>query len=304
MIMTLQQLTNVGLPAVYTAAIALEAGLARRQVLRARYEWRDTLANIAMGWGNFLVGLLMSGVVLAGLGFAYRHRLWDVPAASPLAWLAIFLLDDFVYYWFHRLSHERRFWWAAHVNHHSSQLYNFSTAVRQNWTGLMAGTWLPWVPLALLGFPPWMILAQQTVSLFYQFWIHTQAVQRLPAWVEAVFNTPSHHRVHHASNPRYLDRNYGGILILWDRWFGTFVPESADEPVRFGIVKNIHTYNPLRIALHEWQAMGRDLLAARSLREAAGVSFGPPGWRADGEGETSQRIRQQHAIAPQRGREM
>ncbi len=296
--MTLQQLSNWVLPATYAAAIALEASLARG-LLRVRYEWRDTLANFAMGWGNFAVGLAMSGVVLAGLAAAYEHRLWTVSAASPLSWLTIFVLDDFVYYWFHRLSHERRFWWAAHVNHHSSQLYNFSTAVRQTWTGLLVGTWLPWVPLALIGFPPWMILAQQTVSLFYQFWIHTQAVTRLPVWFEAVFNTPSHHRVHHASNPRYLDRNYGGILIIWDRLFGTFVAESASEPVRFGIVKDIRTFNPLRIALHEWQAMGRDLLAARNLREAVGVTFGPPGWRADGEGETSRSIRLRGGIPSQ-----
>jgi sterol desaturase/sphingolipid hydroxylase (fatty acid hydroxylase superfamily) len=298
--MNLQQTLNWALPTIYTTAIAAEAGLAHRGLLRARYQWRDTLANIAMGWGNFAIGVLMAAVVVAGLTVAYEHRAWDIPASSPWSWAAIFFLDDFIYYWYHRLAHEHRLWWAAHVNHHSSELYNLSTAVRQSWTGLLVGTWLPWVPLALLGFPPWMILMQQTVNLFYQFWIHTEAVDRMPAWFEAVFNTPSHHRVHHAANPRYLDRNYAGILIVWDRLFGTFVAESVHEPVRYGIVKNIHTSNPLRIAMHEWQSIGRDLRAARSVREVLGVTLGPPGWRADGQGETSQRIRDRAAAAAQR----
>ncbi len=153
------------------------------------------------------------------------------------------------------------------------------------------GTWTPWIALALLGFPPAMILLQQTFNLFYQFWIHTQSVRRLPAWFESIFNTPSHHRVHHGSNPRYLDRNYAGVLIIWDKPFGTFVPECDDEPVQYGIVKNIDTFNPVRIAFHEWAAMLRELIAAHSWREAAGVRLGPPGWRPDGQGLTSERIR-------------
>ena len=279
------------LPAIYAGAIGIEAVLARAGLIRAHYEWRDTCASIAMGWGNFLIGLVLAGMVGAGLSAAYALRPWTLSAASPWNWLLIFVLDDFIYYWFHRLSHEHRLWWAAHVNHHSSQRYNFSTAVRQNWTGLLVGTWTPWLVLALLGFPPAMILAQQTVNLFYQFWIHTESVPRLPSWFEAVFNTPSHHRVHHGSNPRYLDRNYGGILIVWDRLFGTFEPESAQEPVHFGIVKNINSFNPLYIALHEWLAMLRDLRGARSLRECLGFVLGPPGWQPDGQGGTSARIR-------------
>jgi sterol desaturase/sphingolipid hydroxylase (fatty acid hydroxylase superfamily) len=154
---------------------------------------------------------------------------------------------------------------------------------------------MPWIPLAFLGFPPQMILAQQGFNLFYQFWIHTETVRRMPAWFEYLFNTPSHHRVHHASNPAYLDRNYAGVLMVWDRLFGTFVPERDAEPVTYGIVHDIETFNPLRIAFHEWAAMVRDVTAARSLREALGVVFGPPGWRADGQGQTSASIRSQWA---------
>jgi sterol desaturase/sphingolipid hydroxylase (fatty acid hydroxylase superfamily) len=273
------------------AAVALEVTLGRLGVIRARYRLKDTLASIAMRFGNVASNLLMAGLVFAGYTAAYDARLFTISPASPWAWLALFILDDFTYYWFHRVSHECRFWWAAHVNHHSSQEYNLSTAVRQPWTGVIAGTWMPWIPLALVGFPPTMILTQQGFNLFYQFWIHTEAVRRMPAWYECLFNTPSHHRVHHAANPRYLDRNYAGVLMVWDRMFGSFEAERDDEPPRYGILSNISTYNPLRIAFHEWAAMGRELAAARSLREAVGVVFGPPGWRADGQGPTAKNVR-------------
>jgi sterol desaturase/sphingolipid hydroxylase (fatty acid hydroxylase superfamily) len=271
--------------------IGLEAALGSMTLIKARYRAADTFASLAMQVGNILMNLAMAGVVYAGLSAAYKLRLFDLSASSALAWAALFFLDDFTYYWFHRISHECRFWWAAHVNHHSSQQYNLSTAARQSWTSVVVGTWTPWIPLAFLGFPPSMILAQQGFNLFYQFWIHTEAVGRMPAWYEYLFNTPSHHRVHHASNPRYLDRNYAGVLMLWDRLFGTFVGESASEPVRYGIVRNIDTYNPIRIAFHEWAAIARDMRAARSWHEAVGVLFGPPGWRADGAGLTSKNIR-------------
>jgi len=136
-----------------------------------------------------------------------------------------------------------------------------------------------------------MILAQQGFNLFYQFWIHTEVIHRMPAWFEYLFNTPSHHRVHHASNGIYLDRNYAGVLMVWDRWFGTFVQENDAEVPHYGIVKNIETHNPLGIAFHEWRTMARDVAASRSLREAIGVVFGPPGWRSDGSGLTSKNIR-------------
>ena len=195
------------------ALIAVEAALAGAAMIKARYRLKDTLASLGMQAGNIAMNLMMAGIVFAGLSAVYQVRLFSISPGSPWAWVAIFFLDDFIYYWFHRISHECRFWWAAHVNHHSSQEYNLSTAVRQSWTSVIVGTWMPWIPLAFLGFPPTMILAQQGFNLFYQFWIHTEVVQRMPAWFEYLFNTPSHHRVHHASNPRYLDRNYAGVLM-------------------------------------------------------------------------------------------
>jgi len=175
----------------------------------------------------------------------------------------LFLADDLAYSWFQRVSHESRLFWASHVVHHSSTHYNLSTALRQTWVPM---TYLPfWLPLPLLGFEPWMVLLAQSWSLIYQFALHTEKVRRLPRWVERVLNTPSHHRVHHGSNDVYLDRNYGGILIVWDRLFGTYVPEG--ERVRYGLTKDIGTFNPVR--------------AARGLRTRLAVVLRGPGWSPD-----------------------
>lgn len=274
---------------VFILTIVLEILLARLNLVKARYEARDTAASLVMGLGSTLAGLLIGGVTVAASLWVYQHRLFTIPMTAVWAWVAIFLLEDLTYYWFHRISHERRIWWAAHVNHHSSQHYNLSTALRQTWTGGVAGTWLLWLPLSFLGFPPAMVAIEKGISLVYQYWIHTETIGRLPRPIEAVFNTPSHHRVHHARNPRYLDRNYAGILIVWDRLFGTFQPEMDEEPCRYGIVKNLATFNILRVAFHEWFAIAQDLV--RHPRHAMGWLFGPPGWSPDGSRETSAQIK-------------
>ena len=273
------------------ALMGIEILLVKASLIRGHYEWRDTLASIGMRLGNYTTNVLLAGVAVAMFAFFYEHKLFEISAASPLAWVALFFLDDFAYYWFHRASHECRFWWAAHVNHHSSQHYNLSTAIRQPWTGVLVGTWAPWFPLALLGFPPEMIFTMSGFSLLYQFWLHTEAIRRMPRWYEYLFNTPSHHRVHHASNPGYVDRNYSGTLMVWDRLFGTFAAERDEEPCRYGLIKNIDTFNPIKIAFHEWAAMARDVSSARSPREAFKYMFGPPGWRPDGQGPTADNLR-------------
>ncbi len=262
-----------------------------RRAHPTNYEWRDTAASLAMGLGNFAIGIAYGGVVYTATVWVYQYRLFNLPTAWWV-FVAVLLAEDFCYYWFHRWSHEHRIWWAAHVNHHSSQHLNLSTALRQSWTGNLAFVWVLWLPLALVGFPPGLIAFQKGVSLVYQFWIHTEAVRRMPAWFEFIFNTPSHHRVHHAANARYLDRNYAGILIIWDRAFGTLVLEHDDEPCRYGITANLGTFNPLRIAFHEWAAIARDVARARSWRERMGYIFGPPGWSVDGSRHTSNDIRQ------------
>ncbi|MDF3299271.1 sterol desaturase family protein [Streptomyces tropicalis] len=238
------------------------------------YELRDTVTSMSMGAGSQVIGLPWKAVAVVAYAAAYTLAPWHLSPASGATWLVLFLADDLAYYAFHRAHHRVRVLWASHVVHHSSVRFNLSTALRQSWTPM---TSLPfWLPLALLGVPPWMILLQQSVSLIYQFFLHTERVGKLWRPVEYVFNTPSHHRVHHASNSTYLDRNYGGILIVWDRLFRSFVPEG--EPVVYGLTKNIDTYNPMRVAFHEFAAAWRDMRRTARWRDKAGYLFGPPGW--------------------------
>ena len=257
------------------------------------YETKDAFSSIAMGLGNVALGFLSKGIVLLALLFVYENfRLFTI----PLAWwsfVLLFFADDFSYYWFHRISHECRLFWASHVVHHSSQRYNLSTALRQTWSGGFY-SFVFWLWLPLLGFHPGMILLQMSISLLYQFWIHTETIDKLPKWFEAVMNTPSHHRVHHGSNPLYLDRNHAGILIIWDKLFGTFQPELKDEKVIYGLVKNIDTYNPIKIAFIEWYHMFKDMFTEeKSLKNRFLYLIKPPGWRHDGSGKVSDDLRKE-----------
>lgn len=273
----------------YLVLLALEVVLVQR-LGKGSYEARDTAASLAMGVGNVLVTLAMKGATLGAFFIAYEHRFFEL-GTGAWAWLLLFVAEDLVYYGWHRASHEVRILWAAHENHHSSQHFNLSTALRQSWTTPL--TTLPfWVLLPLAGFRPWMVLTMSSISLLYQFWIHTELIDRMGPF-EWIFNTPSHHRVHHGANVEYLDRNHGGILIVWDRLFGTFEPERA--PVRYGLTKNIHTFDPMRIAFHEWVAMLRAALRARSLREAASYLLLPPGWSPDGSTRTARELRRELA---------
>jgi sterol desaturase/sphingolipid hydroxylase (fatty acid hydroxylase superfamily) len=239
------------------------------------FEVRDTATSLSMGLGSLVVGLPWKAVALVAYAGLYELTPLRLPLDAWWTWALLFVADDVAYYWFHRLHHEVRVLWASHVVHHSSEFYNFSTALRQSWTPMTAFPF--WLPLALLGLPPWMILLQQSVSLIYQFFLHTERVDRLWRPLEWVLNTPSHHRVHHASNSRYLDRNYGGILIVWDRLFGSF--EAERERVVYGLTTNIGTYNPVRVAFGEYGALVRDLRAATRWRDRLGYLLRRPGWR-------------------------
>lgn len=252
-----------------------------------RYELKDTFASLSMGVGNVLINTAWAVVSFGALMALYQFRLFELESVWWV-WLLLIPAEDLCYYWFHRAGHEVRLGWAAHVNHHSSRRYNLSTALRQSWTTPL--TTMPfWWPLPLLGFHPMWILVAQTISLIYQFWIHTEFVGKLGP-LEWVFNTPSHHRVHHASDLKYLDKNYGGIFIIWDRLFGTF--EAEDELPTYGLLSNIETYNPFKIAMHEWIALWRDVSApGLSLRQRLGYVFGPPGWSHDGRKLTVKQLR-------------
>lgn len=267
--------------------------LAVRFGARGDYDWRDTGTSLLMGFGNTMAAVVFGGTIIAIATLLWQVRLFDVPVAF---WSVVlcFILDDFFYYWFHRSAHEVRWFWASHVIHHSSQHYNLSTALRQTWTGFLSLSFLFRLPLFLIGFPVEMVLFVGGLNLVYQFFIHTELVRRLPFGLEAWLNTPSHHRVHHGTNARYLDRNYGGVLIVWDRMFGTFEPENDADPARYGIVRNLATFNPLWVATHEWVAIARDVATARSWRERWMAVAGPPGWR---QGTTARTLRAQASDA-------
>jgi len=267
-------LIHLAIPA-FILLMVVEA-LAGAVMQREIYQVKDAAASITMGLGNLAADLLAKSVQFAVLTYLHRFAIFHI-GLEWWAWLVLFFADEFSYYWFHRVSHECRLFWASHVVHHSSERYNLSTALRQTWTGSFM-SFVFWLWLPIVGFAPAMIMTMKAISLLYQFWIHTELVRSLGP-LETVFNTPSHHRVHHGSNPRYIDRNHGGTLIIWDKLFGTFEPENPADPVRFGLTKNIETYNPVRIAFEEWVAMFRDVWRAPGWNNKLRYLLGNPGWR-------------------------
>ncbi|MER5480995.1 sterol desaturase family protein [Streptomyces sp. NPDC002734] len=238
------------------------------------YETKDAATSIGMGLGSLFWDFLWKIPIVALYTVVYELT----PLRIPVLWWTVLLMlvaQDFFYYWSHRGHHVIRLLWACHVVHHSSRKFNLTTALRQPWTSLTG--WPFYLPLIALGVHPAALAFLNSVSLVYQFWIHTERIGKLPRPVEFLFNTPSHHRVHHASQGGYLDRNFGGILIVWDRMFGSFAAET-ERPV-YGLTKNIETYNPFKVATHEYVAIAKDLKAARSWSERAGRLFRGPGWQ-------------------------
>lgn len=279
---------HLAIPA-FVLLLLVELFVARRRHLDA-YGARDTATSLALGLGSVVAGALTGGVVLAIAWRVHQFRLFDI--GWHWGWfLLAFVLDDLAYYAFHRSAHRVRWFWASHVNHHSSQRYNLSTALRQPWTGFISASFAFRLPLFLIGFPPAMIFFIAGLNLIYQFWIHTELIGRMPRLFEAVMNTPSHHRVHHATNPRYLDRNYAGVFIIWDRMFGTFEAERDDDRPRYGLIRDLCTFNLLWAAFHEWIGIARDLWRAPTWRARLGYAFGVPGWSHDASRATSDALR-------------
>ncbi|MGY4103162.1 sterol desaturase family protein [Nocardia sp. R16R-3T] len=240
---------------------------------------RDMAANIT----TYLLGRFLKPVQQYLIPFS---AVVVAAAITPLhlspttwwAWVLGLVVTDLCYYWAHRADHRVRLLWTAHSVHHSSQYFNLSTAIRLPWVHPAASIvrGFAWVPAALLGLPAWMIFLLQTIGLLYQFPIHTQRIRTLPRPIEFLFNTPAHHRIHHGSNQPYIDKNYGGVFIVWDRLFGSFAAET--EPIRYGLTKNIDTDNPLRVNYHELGALISDVRHANTWRGRLGYVFGPPGW--------------------------
>jgi sterol desaturase/sphingolipid hydroxylase (fatty acid hydroxylase superfamily) len=275
----------------FIALIVLEALWAKRHSGDVvGYENRDTAASLGMGIANVAVSAGAKLLSIPFFALLYEHRVLELgQPALWWSWLVLLVGEDFCYYWFHRTHHEVRLLWAVHVNHHSSQHYNLSTALRQALFTPLTGP-IFWASLALCGYPPWMILTAQAWSLLYQFWLHTESIRSLGP-LEHVLNTPSHHRVHHGKNVQYLDRNHGGIFIIWDKWFGTFEPER--ERVKYGLTKDIHTFNLIAIGFHELAAIAGDVRRAPTLRAKLGYIFAPPGWSHDGSSLTAGQLHKQ-----------
>lgn len=281
------------LPFFFTALV-IEWAVARRKALPL-YDKQDFVASMGV------MGLtVVIDVVPKFLGIMLMFVCWqaspfhEIVSRAPHWWVLLFFLDDLTYYSFHRANHEIRIFWAGHVSHHNSQYYNYGTALRQG-VGERVIKYLFWCPLALLGFDPVMIVTMMSVSLIYQFWLHTETVDRMPAWFEWLFNTPSHHRVHHASNVRYLDRNHAGVLIIWDRLFGTFSAEVPEEPVRYGLTRNIDSVNPVTVSFGEYAEIARDIRRGSSWKNAFRYLLLAPGWTHDGDDKRANALRQQAA---------
>ncbi|GAB3805889.1 sterol desaturase family protein [Spirosoma humi] len=253
------------------------------------YDTKDTASSLSMGIGNVIIGFVGKALVFGTYSLVYQFRLFTIDMTQWWAWAVLFFADDFSYYWFHRISHSSRYFWASHVVHHSSMKYNLGTALRQTWTGNLSGAFIFWIWLPLIGFSPVAVMTMQSISLLYQFWIHTEHINKFPAPIEFLFNTPSHHRVHHGSDLAYLDKNHAGVLIIWDRLFGTFEPEK--QRPTYGLTTNVNSHNPVRIAFHEWVAIGQDIRKAPSVKVALGYIFGPPGWSHDGSRKTTRQLR-------------
>jgi len=285
--------TQIAVP-FFLMAMLMEIAFIRFRKGRGEFETSDTLTSLIMGAGSVISGLVFGFISFGFAMWVWQFRFFDL-GISVWVGIGAFIADDMRYYWYHRFAHRIRWVWAEHVNHHSSQHYNLSTALRQSWTGNFTGKFVLLAPLVLLGVHPAFMAFIYGFNLVYQFWIHTQAIDKMPRWFEVVMNTPSHHRVHHATNARYLDANYAGTLIIWDKMFGTFVPELEEDRPRYGIVRNIGTFNPLKVAFHEWVAMFKDASQpGLTLSQRLQYLWRPPGWSHDGTRKGSEQLKAEY----------
>ncbi len=263
---------------LYIAVIAIEWSLSLWH-RRETYTVADTATNIYLTTLNGLLDLVMSGVALWFMALFWAHRIFVFEPAGWLYWTSLFVIEDFFYYVLHYVDHHCRLFWAVHVTHHSSEHFNFSTGFRSSVLQPMYRMFY-FAPIALAGFQPVDILVMYALTQIFGTFVHNDRCGKLGP-LEWIFVTPSHHRVHHGCNPKYLDKNIGMALIVWDRLFGTFVEEDPNEPVRYGTVKPVGSRGPVNIVVHEWRDIWRDLRTARDWREAFGYLFRPPGWRPE-----------------------
>jgi sterol desaturase/sphingolipid hydroxylase (fatty acid hydroxylase superfamily) len=257
---------------------------------RERIDIKDTFTSVALGFGNLFSGLITKTIMAVIFWYLYDNfHIFTLDGSAWWMWVLAFFADDFSYYWFHREAHLVRYFWASHKVHHSSEKYNLATAVRQTWTGNITFSYVFYLWMPIVGFHPIVILVMQQISLLYQYWIHTETIGKMWRPFEYIFNTPSHHRAHHGSDVKYLDKNYAGIMIIWDRMFGTFI-EETDRPT-YGLVENVNTNNPIKIAFGEWVDMGKDIIT--SPKHTLNYVFGRPGWSHDGSRKTAREMQKE-----------
>ncbi|MCV2349623.1 sterol desaturase family protein [Paucibacter sp. Y2R2-4] len=251
-------------------------GLVRSFVLRLPYDWAAFAASLADFAGRRAIDGLGLSLAAPLLNWVYAHRLQTLTLTEPLDYLLLFLGQELCFYGYHRAAHRVRWFWATHAVHHSPNELSLAAALRLGWTGKLSGTAIFFLPLIWLGFSPQAVAAAVAGNLLYQFWLHATWIPKLPAAFEWVFNTPSHHRVHHGCNSEYLDCNFGGVLIVFDRLFGSFVEERKDLEIRYGLSTPLYSYNPLQIATHAWAALARDVWGAKSSGAVLKTLLGPP----------------------------
>ena len=284
----------VMLPLVLVIALAEGIWLSRSRP--EGYDWKAWGCSLADVAGRRALLLIPYTLTAPYLTWAWDHRLFTQPLDSIGSFLLLFIGLEFFYYWYHRSSHTMRWFWASHSVHHSPNQLTLASAYRLGWFSRMTGATVFFVPLVLLGFTPTVVLTALLLNLLYQFWLHADWIPRL-GWLEGIFNTPSNHRVHHARNPEYLDANYGGVLVVFDRLFGTYIAERADVPCDYGTVTPaVSSRNPFVLNFAPWSGLYKDLRSARSLREVWMYLFGPPGWRPDGAGLTTADIRRRAGL--------
>jgi len=255
---------------------------------------KDDSVSIFMGLMSVVTNGAAAFITLGMLLWAEQFKIFDLPLTITVI-IACFILDDLRYYLHHRIAHRCRWPWAMHIIHHSSQRYSLAVALRQGWTKHFTGTTVLKIPLVLVGFDPILVIFCGALNAVYQFFLHTETVHKLPKWFEAVFNTPSHHRVHHGKNPEYLDSNYAGTFIIWDKIFGTFVPENENSYPDYGLVKDFETFNPFKIFIHEYWGIIKDVFGNnRSIKDRILYIVAPPGWSHDNSRKTSNDIKREY----------
>ena len=249
---------------------------------------KDIFSSLALVLGRLPVSAITNGIIVYTYTIIYHYRFFNMSFHYWLVWIICFFADDFSFYWFHRFSHQIRFLWASHQVHHSSEKFTFVSGLRVPWTSDLTGNFFFWAWLPLIGIEPFIIVCMKSVSVLYQFWMHTETIKKLPKWFEAFFNTPSHHRVHHGSDIEYLDKNHGGILIIWDKIFGTF-QEEIFKP-KYGLSHDIKSFNPFVIAFHEWRKIFSDFRKTKRIKDRLHYFFDSPGWSHDNTSKTTKQL--------------